>query len=94
MTQENHINDTICCVIMVIMSDCVDNVYLINMDKDDHRLQKVSQETAKVGIEFERFPGVKVSDVSSHVLDQYVRAVVQKYSPNGMIGCGLSHLFI
>ena len=39
----------------MIMSAYVDNVYLINMDKDDHRLHKVTKETERVGIKFERF---------------------------------------
>jgi GR25 family glycosyltransferase involved in LPS biosynthesis len=76
------------------MSNYVDNVYLINMDKDDHRLTKVTKETKKVGIKFERFPGVKVSDVSQNILDKYIPEEIQKYGTNGMIGCGLSHLFI
>ena len=78
----------------MIMSAYVDNVYLINMDKDAHRLHNVTKETERVGIKFERFPGVKVSDVSQNILDKYVPSDIQKYGTNGMIGCGLSHLFI
>jgi GR25 family glycosyltransferase involved in LPS biosynthesis len=64
------------------------------MDKDEHRLQTVTTETEKVGITFERFAGVNVSDVARDLLDTYVRADIQKYGPDGMIGCGLSHLFV
>jgi glycosyl transferase family 25 len=64
------------------------------MDKDYHRLTKVTKETEKVGIKFERFPGVKVSDLSQNILDKYIPEEIQKYGTNGMIGCGLSHLFI
>ena len=78
----------------MIMTNYVDNVYLINMDKDYHRLTKVTKETEKVGIKFERFPGVKVSDLSQNILDKYIPEEIQKYGTNGMIGCGLSHLFI
>ncbi len=78
----------------MIMNNYVDNVYLINMDKDDHRLQKVTKESEKVGIKFERFSGVKVSDLPQNILDEYIPPQIQKYGPNGMIGCGLSHLFI
>lgn len=78
----------------MIMTNYVDNVYLINMDKDYHRLTKVTKETEKVGIKFERFPGVKVSDLSQNILDKYIPEEIQKYGTSGMIGCGLSHLFI
>jgi GR25 family glycosyltransferase involved in LPS biosynthesis len=64
------------------------------MDKDAHRLQKVSIETEKVGIAFERFVGVDVSALAQDVLDKYVRADIQEKCPTGMIGCGLSHLLV
>jgi GR25 family glycosyltransferase involved in LPS biosynthesis len=76
------------------MNKHVDNVYVINMDKDAHRLQKVSIETEKVGIAFERFVGVDVSALAQDVLDKYVRADIQEKCPTGMIGCGLSHLLV
>jgi GR25 family glycosyltransferase involved in LPS biosynthesis len=76
------------------MNEYVDNVYVINMDKDAYRLQKVGEETEKVGISFERFVGVDVSALAKDVLDRYVRADVQRHCPTGMIGCGLSHLLV
>jgi glycosyl transferase family 25 len=76
------------------MNNYVDNVYLINMDKDTDRLKKVTKECDKVNIKFERFPGIKVTDLSQKILDKYIPIETQKYGPNGMIGCGLSHLFI
>jgi GR25 family glycosyltransferase involved in LPS biosynthesis len=76
------------------MNNYVDNVYLINMDKDIDRLKKVTKECDKVNIKFERFPGIKVSDLSQNILDKYVPEEIQKYGSDGMIGCGLSHLLI
>ena len=76
------------------MNNYVDNVYLINMDKDIDRLKKVTKECDKVNIKFERFPGIKVLDLSQNILDKYVPEEIQKYGSDGMIGCGLSHLFI
>ncbi len=64
------------------------------MDKDSHRLEKVRIETEKVGIAFERFVGVDVSALAQNVLDKYIRADIQRHCPDGMIGCGLSHLFV
>jgi len=76
------------------MNNYVDNVYLINMDKDTDRLKIVTKECDKVNIKFERFPGLKVSDLSQNILDKYIPIEIQKYGTNGMIGCGLSHIFI
>ena len=76
------------------MNNYVDNVYLINMDKDIDRLKKVTKECDKVNIKFERFSGVKTFDLSKNILDKYIPKEIQKYGTDGMIGCGLSHLFI
>ena len=76
------------------MNNYVDNVYLINMDKDIDRLKEVTKECDKVNIKFERFPGIKVSDLSQNILNKYVPEEIQKYGTDSMIGCGLSHLFI
>lgn len=76
------------------MNNYVDNVYLINMDKDIDRLEKITKECYKVNIKFERFSGIKVTDISQNILDKYIPKEIQKYGPDGMIGCGLSHLFI
>jgi GR25 family glycosyltransferase involved in LPS biosynthesis len=76
------------------MNNYVDNIYLINMDKDKKRLEIVTKECDNLNIKFERFPGVNVNNLSKNILDKYIPKEIQKYSPNGMIGCGLSHLFI
>jgi len=64
------------------------------MDKDTDRLEKVTKECNKVGIKFERFSGIKVSDLSQNILDEYVPEETQKYGTNSMLGCALSHLFV
>jgi GR25 family glycosyltransferase involved in LPS biosynthesis len=76
------------------MNNYVENVYLINMDKDTDRLKKVKKECDIVDIKFERFPGIKITDISKNILDKYIPEEIQKYGSNGMIGCGISHLFI
>ena len=76
------------------MKNYVDNVYLINMDKDKKRLEAVTKECNNVNIKFERFSGVNVNNLSKNILDKYIPKEIQKYGTNGMIGCGLSHLFI
>ena len=76
------------------MYNYVDNIYLINMDKDIDRLKKITKECDIVNIKFERFSGLKVSDLSQNILDKYIPIETQKYGTDSMIGCGLSHLFI
>jgi GR25 family glycosyltransferase involved in LPS biosynthesis len=76
------------------MNNYVDNVYLINMDKDKERLKAVTKECDNINIKFERFPGVNVNNLSKEILNKYIPNKIQKYGPNGMIGCGLSHLFV
>ena len=51
------------------MNNYVDNVYLINMDKDTDRLVKVTKECDKVNIKFERFTGIKVLNLSKKELN-------------------------
>jgi len=76
------------------MNNYVDNVYLINMDKDIDRLEKITKECNKVNIKFEKFSGIKVTDLSQNILDKYIPKEIQKYGTDAMLGCGLSHLFI
>ena len=76
------------------MNNYVDNIYLINMDKDKERLEVVTKECNNVNIKFERFPGINIDKLSKNILDKYIPKEIQKYGTNGMIGCGLSHLFI
>jgi glycosyl transferase family 25 len=76
------------------MNNYVDNVLLINMDKDSDRLERVTKECNIVDIKFERFPGIKITDLSKNILNKYIPEETQKYGTNGMIGCGLSHLFV
>jgi len=76
------------------MNNYVDNIYLINMDKDKDRLESVTKECENLNIKFERFPGININNLSKNILDKYIPKEIQKYGPNGMIGCGLSHLFV
>ena len=76
------------------MEKYVDNVYLINMDKDTERLEKVTKECKKFNINFERFSGVNPLKLSKKELNKYVSKTCQNICPNGIIGCGISHMKI
>ena len=76
------------------MEKYVDNVYLINMDKDTERLEKVTKECKKFNINFERFCGIDPLKLSKKELNKYVTQTCQNICPNGIIGCGVSHMKI
>jgi glycosyl transferase family 25 len=76
------------------MEKYVDNVYLINMDKDTERLEKVTKECKKFNINFERFSGVNPLKLSKKELNKYVSKTCQNICPDGLIGGGVSHMKI
>ena len=76
------------------MEKYVDNVYLINMDKDTKKLDKVTKECKKFNINFERFCGVNPLKLSEQELDKYVSKTCQNICPNGLVGCAISHMKI
>jgi glycosyl transferase family 25 len=76
------------------MEKYVDNVYLINMDKDTERLDNVTKECNKFNINFERFSGINPLKLSEEELDKYVTKTCQNICPNGIVGCGVSHMKI
>jgi glycosyl transferase family 25 len=76
------------------MNSFIDNVYVINMDKDTDRLNKMTKECNKFNIKFQRFSGVDANKLSVQEKNKYVTNFCQKYCTNGMIGCGLSHIKI
>jgi glycosyl transferase family 25 len=76
------------------MNSFIDNVYVINMDKDINRLDKVTEECNKFNIKFQRFPGVNPNTLSEEEKNKYITKFCQNFCTNGMIGCGLSHIKI
>jgi len=74
------------------MKHQIDQVYVINMDKDKDRLNKVKKEMKKHGLRFRRFNGIVTKELSKDVLDSYVEPSCQKLCTKGLIGCGISHM--
>ncbi|GLS83121.1 glycosyltransferase family 25 protein [Paraferrimonas haliotis] len=73
-------------------------VFVINLDSSTERLDKVSQECQRLGIEFERVSATRGSDLSDDEMAQYYDAEVNrrhyfKQLNAGEIGCYLSHYF-
>ena len=76
------------------MNNFIENIYVINMDKDTHRLNNIYKECNKNNIKFERFTGIDASKLSIQEKNKYVTKFCQQYCTNNMIGCGLSHIKI
>lgn len=76
---------------MSYVNKVVDKVYVINLDRDTERLQKMTEHLTKLNIEFTRFPAVLGSEVkTSHHLTKFCL----KYCTDGIKGCALSHKMI
>lgn len=76
------------------MNNFIDNVYVINMDKDTDRLDKITKECNKFNIKFQRFTGIDSNTLSEKQKNKYITEFCKKYCTNGIIGCGISHIKI
>ena len=76
------------------MNSFIDNIYVINMDKDTDRLNNIYKECNKNNIKFERFTGIDASKLSIKEKNKYVTQFCQNFCTNSMIGCGISHIKI
>lgn len=64
--------------------------YVINLDRDTHRLEKITETLAKAGLEWERVSAVAGSTIDQHIVDRHHRAGITPLSANE-VGCLLSH---
>jgi GR25 family glycosyltransferase involved in LPS biosynthesis len=76
------------------MNKLIENIYVINMDKDTDRLNNIYKECNKNNIKFERFTGIDAGELSIKDKNKYVTKFCQKFCTNSMIGCGTSHIKI
>lgn len=67
-------------------------VYVINMEKDVHRMAEISTMLNQEGIHFERFEAINGSKLPKHQKDSSVTPICNVLCTNSIIGCGLSHL--
>lgn len=76
-----------------MLSDGIQNIYIINMDKDVDRLQQVTQECKKINpfLTPKRIPGVDMSKGFPENLMAYYSPLTPVISKSA-IGCGLAHI--
>jgi GR25 family glycosyltransferase involved in LPS biosynthesis len=65
----------------------------VNLDHRKDRLKLMRQELAKVGIQAERFPGLKPVEVINHIVPAEKVEVMNKRTP-GAIGCHYSQVAV
>jgi len=62
------------------MNNFIDNIYVINMDKDTDRLDKITKEFNKFNIKFQRFTGIDSNTLSekkkTNILLNFVKNTV------------------
>ena len=66
--------------------------FVINMDKDTERLNKITNRCKEINIEFERFKGIDSNDFV--IYNEYISEFAKKYCSDSIIGCGLSHILL
>jgi GR25 family glycosyltransferase involved in LPS biosynthesis len=70
------------------VNSLVDKVFVINLDKDKDRLEKINRALTGQGISYERIPGVLGSQISS---DPKLSTLCNWFCTDGIKGCALSH---
>lgn len=68
----------------------INNILIINMDKDVDRLDKIKKSAELFNIKFTRVPGVRVDDQYINT-SPYISDFMKKYGTKGMIGGFLAH---
>lgn len=66
----------------------VDAVYVINLDKDTHRMEKIHRQLAEQKIQYTRFSAVLGKEVQT---SPYLSEACNQLCPDGLKGCALSH---
>jgi GR25 family glycosyltransferase involved in LPS biosynthesis len=73
---------------MSFINSIVNQVFVINMDKDIERLEKITAVLSKQNITFERIPGVPGKDVK---YDDRLTDFCNNFCGDSVKGCALSH---
>jgi glycosyl transferase family 25 len=72
--------------------DNIDNIYVINMDKDTEKLQKIKKQLDDRNLKFKRIQGVEVSKMSDKEIDENISSFCKYFCSPSMQGIFLSHI--
>jgi GR25 family glycosyltransferase involved in LPS biosynthesis len=70
----------------------IDNVYIINLEKDKERLRKCAKECKKIGIIPTRIGGIHGKQNIPKNMLKYISTLNSHILAGGLVGCGLSHI--
>jgi len=70
----------------------IDNIYVINLEKDKTRLSNCIKECKKIGIKPSRINGIYGKKNIPKDMLKYVSAFNLRILAEGLVGCGLSHI--
>lgn len=71
----------------------IDNVYIINLDKDTERLQSTLQECKKITNKYPiRIPGVYGKELPQEIINDNTTYFYSKFGIRSAIGCAISHI--
>jgi len=73
------------------MEKYVDNVYIINMEKDTERLNNMIKKCKKLDINFEKMTGIDINKLSKKEKNENINNIFQLYATKSAIGCSLTH---
>jgi GR25 family glycosyltransferase involved in LPS biosynthesis len=76
---------------MASLNEVVDQVYVINMDKDVERMKTFDEQMVRNGIRYKRISAVKGTDVKEN---KHMTEFCKIYCTDGIKGCALSHRLI
>lgn len=78
---------------MVLHNPLLENVYVINLDKDTQRLKKITSNLHAYGVEFTRVPGIYGASLTPEQLQKYTTTACRSLTcSKSIIGCALSHM--
>ena len=69
------------------------NTYVINLEKDKEKYNKISRSLKSLNIKFKRFNAIYGRDIENK-FDKYINSYAKLFLPRSLIGCSLSHLLV
>ncbi len=70
----------------------LENIWVINMDKNKERLEKIKKNFDNLKLKFNRFKAIDGKELNKHQIDNTTTSLCQNLLCNrGMVGCALSH---
>lgn len=68
------------------------NTFVINMDKDKDRLERITEQLSTLGVKWERFSGININENKEHKNLYPLSFFCKNFCTDGIIGCAFSHV--